>query len=292
MQKEKILFIVNPISGAKSKALIPDLIKKNIDSGKYSFDIENTQRPRHAEEISKEGMNSGYKKIVAIGGDGTINEIARTLINTDTHLGIIPSGSGNGLARHLRIPLNPTKAIEAINRSKIEKIDYGTVNEKAFFCTAGVGFDAHVGRLFAESKTRGLNAYIKTTLSEFRKYSPEVYDITVGNETVSKEAFLITFANSAQYGNNAFISPNADIKDGLLDICILRPFPKYKILQLGRRLFKGTMDKSRFLEIMKAKEVIVERKSEGPIHLDGEPSFMGKELNVKLFSKGLSVIVP
>ncbi|HYG40264.1 MAG TPA: diacylglycerol kinase family protein [Cytophagales bacterium] len=292
MEKEKVLFIINPISGAKNKIRIPDLIKKHLDLKQFDFEISFTEAAKHAEKLTLDGIKSGFNKFIAVGGDGTINEIAGVLVNTSNHLGIIPSGSGNGLSRHLGIPLNPVEAIKNINKNKVLKIDSCSLNGRPFFCTAGVGFDAHVGKLFADSKVRGLNTYVKTTLSEFRKYNPDTYKITINDKVYLKEAFLITFANSAQYGNNAYIAPHADIQDGLLDVCIVKPFPKYKIVPIGIRLFKGTIDKSMYLEIIRAPEVKVERTSEGPLHVDGEPCHMGKELLIKLYTQSLGVLVP
>jgi len=292
VEKEKILFIINPISGAKNKIRIPDLVKDNLDSSQFDFDVIHTKAGGHAEELTAEGLNSGYKKFIAVGGDGTINEIARVLINKDGQLGIIPSGSGNGLSRHLGIPLNPVDAIKAINNNTVIKIDAGTINGRPFFCTAGVGFDAHIGKVFAQSKIRGLNTYVRTTISEFVNYTPQHYSINIDGEKLEKKAFLITFANSAQYGNNAYISPHADIQDGLLDLCVLAPFPKYQMIELGVRVFRKTADKSKYLEIIKGKEITVEREFEGPIHCDGEPFEAGQILTVKVIPSSLNVIVP
>jgi diacylglycerol kinase (ATP) len=292
VEKEKLLFVINPISGAKNKVRIPDLIKKHLDAEQFIFDIEFTQRAGHAEELTRSAVENGYQKVIAVGGDGTINEIARVLIHQNCSLGILPSGSGNGLSRHLGLPLNPVDAIKVLNKNKSIVIDSGNINGHPFLCTSGIGFDAHIGRLFAESKVRGFNTYLRTTISEFLNYSSERYFIEADGNQMEVNAFLITFANSAQYGNNAYISPHADIQDGLIDLCILSTFPKYMIVPLGISLFKKTADQSRFLKIIKTKEVKVERLCEGPIHVDGEPVQTGKKLTMKVVPSSLTVIVP
>jgi diacylglycerol kinase family enzyme len=230
---------------------------------------------------------------VAVGGDGTVNEIAKVLINTPATMGIIPVGSGNGLARHLKIPLQPGRAIQTINNLKYQAIDVGMINHTPFFCTCGVGFDALIGDKFAQCKGRGLSNYVKTTISEYFNYQPETYQITVDNEEkIERQAFLITFANASQYGNNAFIAPKADICDGELDICILSPFRLYRAPVIGVRLFAGNIDKSPLMYCKKGSKVMLERSSEGVIHFDGEPFQMGKKLEISLISKGLNIIIP
>lgn len=289
-QKEDILFIINPISGSRSKAALPVQIKKVLDSGKYTPGIEFTNYPGHATEIARSAMNKGCKYIVAAGGDGTVNEIAKVLINTDVTLGILPEGSGNGLARHMKIPMRTEQALELINKKNSVVIDSCSMNGNPFFCTSGIGFDAHIGKLFAEQVKRGFSTYVKTTLNEFVNYKPLIYKIETPDFSGDRKAFLITFANSAQYGNNAYISPDASISDGLIDMCIMSPFPKLGVFNMGYRLFSKSMNRSRFLKIVKTKEVVVTRDLEGPVHLDGEPFEMGKELVVKVNPASLKVI--
>ena len=230
---------------------------------------------------------------MAVGGDGTVNEIAKALINTDAIMAIIPVGSGNGLARHLRIPLQPRKALELINKQKYQAIDCGLINNMPFFCTCGVGFDALIGEKFAQCKGRGLFNYVKTTITEYFNYKPEIYQITIDNEqNLNIPAFLITFANASQYGNNAYIAPNADICDGKLDMCILSPFKLYQAPGIGIQLFAKNINKSSLMQIERASNISLERASEGVVHFDGEPCRMGKKLEISLIDKCLNVIVP
>lgn len=287
--KEKIIFIVNPVSGSTSKAPIPKLIKEHVDHSLLDVEIVFTDYAGQGTEIASEAVKLGIKRIIAVGGDGTINEIARVLKDTSSILGIVPAGSGNGLARHMRIPIDIRKAISLLNKPNFRTIDAGEINGTHFFCTSGVGFDAHIGNVFASRTHRGLQGYIVSTLKEFISYKPESYKLEIDGKEYLREAFLITFANAAQYGNNAYISPNASIEDGLLDICILKPFPKMMTTSLGYRLFAKTMHLTEYMEIIQAKEVKVYRTKEGVAHADGEPLNLGKELIVKVSPKCLKI---
>ncbi len=288
---EKIGFIINPISGTRTKENIPELIKEIIETNRFEPVIKFTECAGHATKIAKQMAKDGYSIVIAVGGDGTVNEVARSLIHTNTSLGIVPCGSGNGLARHLEIPLNIRNAIELINDHKIVEIDYGTANNIIFFCTCGVGFDAHIGHQFAHSKKRGFFTYLKSILSEFIKYRAKKYKFKTNESKFRKKAFLVTFANASQYGNNAYIAPNADIQDGLIDVCILEPFPAYRAFNIGVRLLSKRIEKSRYIEIMQTNEVRLKRKKRDVFHFDGEPCIMKKKIIVRSVPKGLKVVV-
>lgn len=291
--KEKILFLINPISGTSNKEHLPVLINNLTDKEIFDTEIVITKYKGEATEIVREKLIENYRYFVAVGGDGTVNEIAKALINTQAILAILPIGSGNGLARHLKIPLQPAKAIRLINKQKFQAIDYGLINNTPFFCTCGVGFDALIGEKFAQCKGRGLSNYVKTTIIEYFNYKPEMYKITIDNERkINIPAFLITFANGSQYGNNAYIAPNADICDGKLDMCILAPFKLYKAPGIAMRLFAKNIDRSSLMQIERASSILLERAADGVIHFDGEPCRMGKKLEISLINKGLNVIVP
>jgi len=291
--KEKILFLINPVSGTRHKKNLPGMISELTDAAIFDVEIITTKYKGEAPEIIQQKLNEDFRFFVAVGGDGTVNEIAKALINTNGILGIIPFGSGNGLARHLQIPLQPEKAIKLINNLKYQAIDYGLINNIPFFCTCGVGFDALIGEKFAQSKGRGLSNYVKTTLREYLNYKPEHYRITIDNDRViNREAFLITFANGSQYGNNAYIAPFANISDGILDICILSPFSLYRAPGIGIRLFSKSINKSTFMHSERANNILLERTSEGYVHYDGEPCRMGKNIEISVITKGLNVIIP
>lgn len=290
---QKILFIINPASGTGSKEKLKEEIIKHVDHSIYEPEIYFTVRMGDATIHVKEKINEGVKRFVAVGGDGTVNEVAKALIKTDCILGIVPVGSGNGLARHLGLPMNVKESVRVINKGILKKMDFGKLNGIPFFCTCGVGFDAHVGHLFAETHSRGFFSYIKSTAKEFFRYKPRKYKLfTKDGRNFSRRAFLVTFANASQYGNNAFIAPNADISDGYLDVCIMRPFPFFKALPLSLRLFNKTIHRSELLETFRTKEVTLKRKKRGEVHFDGEPCVMGKKLKVKIVPGGLNVFVP
>jgi len=292
VSKIKIAFIINPISGNRSKENLGTLIKENLDSEKFEHRILFTQKAGHGYQLALQMVEESIPLVIAVGGDGTVNEIARALVHTNSTLGIIPMGSGNGLARHLDIPLNPKDAIHMLNTYKCAEIDYGKANEILFFCTCGVGFDAHIGHEFSKSKTRGFGGYLKTILREFISYRPKKYKLKTKTSSIKKKAFLVSFANAAQYGNNAFIAPNADIQDGYIDVSLLEPFPAFSLPSLGIRLFGKQFDKSRFVDVMKAKKVVLKRRRSGEFHFDGEPSYLGKRIKVRVIHKGLKVAVP
>ena len=289
--KEKIAFIVNPISGGRSKNGFEEMVRKSLNLSNFDPIISYSEKPGHASDLAKEALAQNIKKIIAVGGDGTVNEVAKMLINSDAALGIIPFGSGNGLARHMGISVDPAKAIEQLNSATIKINDAGVINGMPFFCTSGMGFDAHIGKIFATLKGRGFIGYVKAVLKEFASYKPQQYKLIVNGVATTKNAFLITFANASQYGNNAYIAPQADVADGKLDVCILKPFPVYSMPALALRVFNKTADKSSFMETMKGTEITIERESSGPIHLDGEPFETGKEIKIEIIPACLKILV-
>ena len=289
-EKKKIIFVVNPISGTQGKKAILKWIDERIDRSIYDYSIVRTEYAGHASIIAKEAVRDGIDIVVAIGGDGTINEIGRSLVHTNTALGIIPCGSGNGLARHLRIPMDPKAAIEIIKQGDKCCIDYGKINNIPFFCTCGVGFDAFVSLKFADSGKRGLLTYLENTLHESLVYQPETYEIENEEGTMKYKAFLIACGNASQYGNNAYITPQASLTDGLMDITIMEPFTVLDVPSLSFQLFNKTIDQNSRIKTMRAKKIKIHRTKEGVLHFDGDPLMAGKELEVEIIPKGLHVI--
>ena len=224
MNKKKIVFILNPISGTVSKAGIPDLIEERLDKDKFDYRIAETQHAGHATELAREAVEEGVDVVVAVGGDGTVNEVGRSLINTKSAMGILPCGSGNGLARHLNLPMNLKKCVDILNYYDVKPLDYGIINDHPFFCTCGMGFDAFISMKFAEAGKRGPITYMQKVLEEGLSYEPETYVIEDEDGTHRYKAFLVSAANASQYGNNAYIAPQASMSDGLLDIIIMEPF--------------------------------------------------------------------
>ena len=289
-EKKRIVFVVNPISGTQGKKAILKWIDERIDRSIYDYSIVKTEYAGHASQLAAAAVRDGVDVVVAIGGDGTINEIARSLVHTDTALGIIPCGSGNGLARHLRIPMEPKAAIDIINRGEQLCIDYGKINNIPFFCTCGVGFDAFVSLKFADSGKRGLLTYLENTLHESLTYQPEAYEIENEEGTVVHQAFLIACGNASQYGNNAYITPQASLMDGLMDITIIEPFTVLDVPSLSFQLFNKTIDQNSRVKTMRAKKIKIHRAQEGVLHFDGDPLMAGKELEVEIIPKGLRVV--
>lgn len=288
---KRIVFIMNPISGTASKAGIPDLIAKGLDKERFSYELRLTNHAGHATEIATEARNDGADIVVAIGGDGTVNEVARAIIDSPTALGIIPCGSGNGLARHLMLPMNAKKAIDIINRGEIHDLDYGIINGHPFFCTCGMGFDAFVSHKFAEAGKRGPITYVENVLREGLKYKPETYQIQDETGTTRAKAFLISCANASQYGNNAYIAPQASMTDGLLDVIIMEPFDMLDAPQISLDMFNKTLDKNSKIKTFRCRQLHIHRKQPGFIHFDGDPIMSDADVEIALKPKGIRVVV-
>ena len=289
-EKKKIVFVVNPISGTQSKKAILKWIDERMDRSIYDYSIVKTEYAGHATQIAASAAQNKVDVVVAIGGDGTINEIARSLVHTETALGIIPCGSGNGLARHLRIPMDPKAAIDIINQGNRLSIDYGKINNIPFFCTCGVGFDAFVSLKFADSRKRGLLTYLENTLHESLTYQPETYEIENEEGTMKYKAWMIACGNASQYGNNAYIAPQASLTDGLMDVTIMEPFTVLDVPSLSFQLFNKTIDQNSRVKTMRAKKIKIHRAHDGVMHFDGDPLMAGKELEVEIIPGGLYVI--
>lgn len=288
--KKRIVFVVNPISGTQGKKAILRWIDERLDRSIYDYSIVKTEYAGHASQIAAVAVQDKVDIVVAIGGDGTINEIARSLVHTETALGIIPCGSGNGLARHLRIPMEPKAAIDILNQDNRLCIDYGKINNIPFFCTCGVGFDAFVSLKFADSGKRGLLTYLENTLHESLTYQPETYEIENEEGTVRYKAWMIACGNASQYGNNAYIAPQASLTDGLMDVTIMEPFTVLDVPSLSFQLFNKTIDQNSRVKTMRAKKIKIHRAHDGVMHFDGDPLMAGKELEVEIIPSGLYVI--
>ena len=289
--KKKAVFIINLKSGTSDKATIPEIIASTLDKDKFDYEIAVTQYAGHASEIAASAKDQGIDIAVAVGGDGTVNEVARAIVHSDTALGIIPCGSGNGLARHLLLPINARKAIEVINNCEIRDLDYGIINGYPFFCTCGMGFDAFVSKKFAEAGKRGPITYVENVLKEGLKYKPETYVIEDENGTARYKAFLISCANASQYGNNAYIAPQASMSDGLMDVIIMEPFNLLEAPQISIDMFNKTLDKSSKIKTFRCKKLRIHRSAPGVIHYDGDPVMSGEDIDVELKPKGIKIIV-
>ncbi|MBQ4520153.1 MAG: diacylglycerol kinase family lipid kinase [Bacteroidaceae bacterium] len=290
-KKRSAIIIVNPISGTQNKKNVTEKINKYLDKDKYDYRIIPTQHAGHATEIAAQAVAEEIDLVVAVGGDGTINETARALVHTQTTLGIIPCGSGNGLARHLQIPMDVKKAIDIINNGTIEQIDYGRINDIPYFCTCGVGFDAFISMKFAQAGKRGIATYIENTLREGLRYEPETYEIENEDGTMHHKAFLITCANASQYGNNFYIAPNASLCDGLMDVIIMEPFTMLDAPAISFQMMNGTLDQNSKIKTLRCKRLRIHRSKPGVIHYDGDPVMAEADLTVEIIEKGLNVII-
>ncbi len=291
MKRKRIAFVINPNSGSDKKTDRVAFIK-NLLSQTYYGEILPWNKISDRDEIFNRVKTGDFDIAVAVGGDGTVSQLANALAGTTIALGIIPFGSGNGLARHLGIPMKKEDAMNLLLEGVVKKIDRGIINGRSFFCTAGVGFDARIGKLFAESSKRGFWTYGKMTVSEFRAYNAETYVIDIDGKKIERNAFLMTIANAGQYGNNAWIAPKANAMDGILNISILHPFRWWNMAGIAGKMFGKKLDTSRFLETYTAKKITITRKSEGATHYDGEPEVMGVELVATIDPGALNVVVP
>lgn len=289
--KKNILFIVNPISGTLRKSGIPKIIDKYIDKNLYDCSILETRYGGHAFELAGDAVKQGFDAVVAVGGDGTVNEVGRALTQSNTALGVIPCGSGNGLARHLMLPMDIRKAVENINLFTVHDLDYGVINNMPFFCTSGMGFDAFISMKFAEAGKRGPIVYLENILREGIKYRPETYEIQDGSGTFLNRAFLISCANASQYGNNAYIAPRASMSDGLLDVVVMEPFDVLDAPQLSIDMFNKTLDKNPNIKTFKTERIHVHREKAGFVHCDGDPVMTSADVDVAVVNKGIKIIV-
>lgn len=268
------------------------IIEKFINNDIYDYEIINTQHKGHATEIAREYAARRYDAVIAVGGDGTVNEVGCGLIGSDTALGIIPCGSGNGLARHLGIPIDPFKAVKWLDKSIFTDIDYGTMNGQPFFCTCGVGFDAKVSDSFSKAGTRGVLTYLESIMKEIATYHNETYKLSFDDSSETFEAFFITCANADQWGNNAFIAPTASLQDGLLDVIAAHPFNVVDAPLIAFQLFNRQIDKNPKVSVRKCNGVTITREKEGPSHYDGDPVIMGREIRIEIVPSGLKVLIP
>lgn len=292
MDKEKVCLIINPISGTESKKNIPEEVAAAFDQREFDVIIRITGYPDHATEIAREAVKNRFSYVLTAGGDGTVNEVAKVLVNTDTTLGIIPFGSGNGLARELDIPMDSEKAIDIILKKNRRTIDYGIANDHIFFCTCGFGFDAFISDKFAEEKKRGPLGYVRNILESAVDFKSEEYEITYDEGTITERAFVLTCANASQYGNEAYIAPGASMDDGKMNVSILKPLNALEIPHTTLQLFTKNIDKNSKMTTLITRELTIKRARAGLMHVDGEPVQTDKDVNVKIIHKGLKVLVP
>lgn len=286
----KLLFIVNPRSGKRNSGKITDIIHKTL-SGKINYEIGLWTNIEEFNVLAKKLNTENFTEAIAVGGDGSVNLVGKTILKSNIILGIVPTGSGNGLARSLGIQMDTEKALLQILEGKSTLIDSGEVNGEVFFCTSGVGFDAHIGNLFANLQKRGLKTYIKLIFKELFSYKSETYSVFANGIEIKKEAFFITIANAGQFGNNFYMAPGAKVNDGLFNVVIVKPFSLISGLFMLVKILSRKAHKSRFIDTFACSEITIKRATKGSVHFDGEPFIMGNELKYTNKPKSLKVIV-
>ena len=287
---KRITFIVNPVSGGKDKKKVLAAIDRYLDRSVFSYEVLETGKAGDATVWARE---SGSEIVVAVGGDGTVSEVATGLLGTGKALGIIPCGSGDGLALHLGISRNPAKAVRALNAGRIARIDAARLDGRPFFCTAGVGLDADVAWDFAHSSKRGLGTYISTAWGLWKHgVRAHHYKIRTDDGSWSGPAVIITVGNANQWGNEARIVPKASLRDGLLDVTVVEPFATWEIPLLAAQLMTGKADSSRRVRSFRSTRVQISRDHPGPAHCDGDPFEAGVDMRLEIMPGALDVVVP
>jgi YegS/Rv2252/BmrU family lipid kinase len=278
----KVLFVVNRRSGVKRR---DDVIRVIREACAWEYEI--AECPPDKEDLDSI-VDQPFDVIFAVGGDGTVHEVAKRLIGRPQALGIIPVGSGNGLARHLGLPMNARRALRACQSERVETIDTATVNGIPFIGTMGMGFDAWIAEAFATRGARGLRTYVRVGLGGFFRYTPETYELEIDGERIQRRALLIAIANASQYGNNARIAPVASLQDGVLDLVMV----ERASLEAAARLFTGSLQRARSVTMRRGRHIEIRRPAAGLAHLDGEPVTLAQTLTIDIVPRSLRVLLP
>ena len=284
----KTRFIVNLRSGRARKAL-PAV---RTFAAQRGAEIVLTERTRHACELAATAHSDGCELIVAVGGDGTMNEVASALIDTSATLGLIPCGSGDGLGRHLGIHGSPEHALHILATGSSRSIDTGIADGHPFVTAAGIGFEAEIARRFNALERRGFLGYLTTSARTFRQWNPQHYVVHQGDAHHMITAFTLVVANTDQYGNNAIIAPGARADDGLLDLCAIPPVTLWNAAPLLTRLFSGSLNRQKSVYLRRAEHFTIERSSPGPIHTDGEVHEAGAVIEFTIRPASLRIMTP
>ena len=297
----RLMLVINPKAGVVANRSADSLIIAEAqglsytspDAGpkmprrRYSVDVRYTEYAGHATSLAREAVEKGYYGILACGGDGTVNETASGVCGSEVAMGVIPLGSGNGLARHLGVPMTIRGAMKVVAEDRVIEADYATVNDRPFFCTFGVGFDAEVTEKFNRRPGRGLNNYIRTVLEEYFRYKAETYTIIANGRKITEEALIVAVCNASQYGNNAYIAPHASIKDGLLDVTVVHHGNFLEDAFTAIDVLSGMADNSQSFTTFRARDLRIIRNADGAVHFDGEPASMPRILDVICHHAGL-----
>lgn len=288
----KIFFIVNPFSGTSDKSGFEEDVKSCLQHTSHDWDIEYTQGPDHGTELARKARDQNVDYIVAVGGDGTVNEIAKVLIHSDSVLGVLPGGSGNGFAMHLGLGRNIKTALTKISSLKSITIDTCTVNDHFYLNVAGAGFDALVANRIKNDYQRGFQAYLKRSLQEARDYKNAEYTIRYNEEEIVTKCLSVNVANASMFGYNFTIAPQASLQDQVLDLVMIRDAPKYQYIVNGWRFLNKSIDKSKFVEIRQVTSVQISADVPVPFHIDGEGMEPVTDLDFWINPRSLKILVP
>lgn len=288
-KNEKIFLIINRFAGNKEGEKAVDIVipylKKKDCSVEYSF----TNHPNHATELATKASTEGFDLIVAVGGDGTVNEVAQGLIGTSLPMGIVPMGSGNGLARELGISMNMQKSAGTLIDGVNFQIDVCRLNDQRFLCTCGIGFDALIADKMSKAASRGFLKYVQLVIQESIYYKPLDVRMRIDGVLIEEPVFLITFANASQFGNNAYIAPGASMTDGLIDVVVVRKFAKIWMPVFAVALFTKLIPRLPFVDCYKARHIELEIADTPYFHFDGEPGHLNVPARIKLDSEKIWV---
>ncbi|MBS1979496.1 MAG: diacylglycerol kinase family lipid kinase [Bacteroidetes bacterium] len=291
-KSSRVFFIINKYAGTGFEQKVEGRIIDSCSRLNIEATIEYTQGRGHATELAQLASAQGFERVFVMGGDGTVNEAAQGLVHTTAALGILPAGSGNGLARHLSIPLKIGSALHLLEDCQVISMDTLIVNGHRSVNVSGIGFDAHIASRFGAGGKRGLAGYTKLVLTEFLQYREFEVLATLDDQTSTHQTFILALANSSQFGNNARVAPFASVCDGVMDVCFVRKVPFTQAIPFIARMFTGRIDNSRFVEIRKAREFKAQLLHPLPFHIDGEPYPAAKEINAMVDPGSLRMIVP
>jgi len=288
----KSLFLINTRSGTARKYDVAALIRTACSGEKIAFDLAPCERKEDLDSLIDAAESNGVDVVYAVGGDGTVHEVAKRLIGRNVALGVLPIGSGNGFARHIGLPMNPAQSLRACSKRTIAVIDTAEVNGISFLGTMGVGLDAWIAECFAVAGTRGFATYVRVGVREIIAYRAEEYELEIDGQRTSVKAKVIAIANTCQYGNDAKIAPCASVRDGLLDVVTIADVSLLRAPSLALSLFRGTIDRATGVTSTRGKEIVIRRKAAGPVHLDGEPFTLAETLNIRVRPSSLKVLLP
>jgi len=291
-ENNKVFFIINKYSGASYRPEVEGRIITACGQLNLECAIEFTQERGHATDLARRAVEQNFRTVFAVGGDGTVNEVAKGIVNTRATMGILPKGSGNGLARHLSIPMGLMKSLAMLSANQTITMDTVLVNGQLSVNVAGIGFDGHVAGLFGKNGKRGLIGYGRLVIKEFRSFKEFPVDMNVDGQPLRRSVFILALANSSQFGNNARVAPHASVCDQRVDVCLIKKVPVTQAAGFVQKMFSGTMDRSAFVEIIQAKKIELQFDMPIAYHIDGEAMEPQSRFLIEVQPKSLRMLVP